>query len=306
MGEPASTILLIGKSGQLGSELFRSLPRVGTVVPVGPSSDSSQRCLDLADRDSVERCVKAIRPDIVVNAAAYTSVDKAEKEVELARKVNALAPETLAVTLRSLGAMLIHYSTDYVFNGQATRPYGPDDEPDPINHYGWSKLEGEQAIRASGVEHLILRTSMVYGARGRNFATLMRELLASKEVLPVVHDQVSSPTWTRALAEYTASLLMNAKARGREWLSARCGTYHLSGGGQCSRYEFARSIARRLGVPDDVLRPIPTSEYPTTPAKRPLFSVLDSSLTHRTFGLSMDSWEVHLEAVMNQMLGDER
>ena len=291
-------ILLIGQSGQLGSELKRALRAIGTVIASASrgGAGSQEVLLDLADVESVKRCLATVRPDIVVNAAAYTSVDGAETQPRLARAVNATGPYTLASSLASSGGLLVHYSTDYVFDGNTSRAYKPEDTTAPVNMYGETKLAGEDAIRQSGARHLILRTSMVYGATGQNFATTMLALLRSGKELRVVDDQIASPTWTRALAVYTSELL--TRAHRTEGL--RYGTYHVAGSGCCSRYEFVRRIADHLSLPTSRLHPIPTTEFPT-PATRPLYSVLDCAGTHTAFGLKMDSWESHLRQVLDEL-----
>ena len=272
---------------------------MGTVIATERGGERAP-LVDLADPDSIRQCVRAIRPDIVVNAAAYTAVDEAQKQTRLAQTVNATGPGILAAELAVSGGLLIHYSTDYVFDGKANRAYKPDDAAAPVNAYGETKLAGEDAIRQSGVDYLILRTSMVYGAIGKNFATTIATLLKDDKNLRVVDDQITSPTWTRALAGYTTGLLANAACGGREWLRSRCGTYHVSGSGYCSRYEFVRYMATRLSVPESRLQPVATTEFPT-PAERPRFSVLDCELTHDTFGVTMDRWESHLDKMLDEL-----
>lgn len=256
--------------------------------------------VDLTDPDSIRQCVRAIRPDMVVNAAAYTAVDEAQKQTRLAQTVNATGPGILATELAATGGLLIHYSTDYVFDGKANRAYKRDDATAPVNTYGETKLAGEDAIRQSGVDYLILRTSMVYGAIGKNFATTMAMRLKDDKNLRVVDDQITSPTWTRALAGYTTGVLAKVASRGRKWLRSRCGTYHLTGSGYCSRYEFVRYMATRLSVLEGRLQPVATTEFPT-PAQRPRFSVLDCALTHDTFGLTMNGWESHLDKMLDEL-----
>ena len=290
---------MLGQTGQLGEALKRCLPRAGTVIATERGGERAP-LVDLAEPGSIRQCVRAIRPDVVVNAAAYTAVDEAQKQTRLAQTVNATGPGILATELATTGGLLIHYSTDYVFDGKASRAYKPNDATAPVNAYGETKLAGEDAIRQSGVDYLILRTSMVYGAIGKNFATTMATLLKDDKNLRVVDDQITSPTWTRALAGYTTGLLANAASRGREWLRSRCGTYHVSGSGYCSRYEFVRYMATRLSVPESRLQPVATTEFPT-PAERPRFSVLDCALAHDTFGLTMDRWESHLDKMLDEL-----
>lgn len=299
MSQSTPTILLLGQTGQLGEALRRCLPRAGRVIGAERSADRASS-LDLTDADSIRRCLRAIRPDVVVNAAAFTAVDAAQEQTRLAQAVNATGPGLLAAELAATGGLLIHYSTDYVFDGKASRAYTRDHATAPLNTYGRTKLAGEHAIRQSGVDHLILRTSMVYGAIGTNFATAMTTLLRGDKNLRVVDDQISSPTWSRALAGYTTALLEGANTCGREWLGSRCGTYHVAGSGYCSRYEFVCHIASRFSVPKSRLQPVATVEFPT-PAKRPRFSVLDCALTHETFGLTMDRWELHLDKMLDEL-----
>ena len=302
MTNPGLKILLLGGTGQLGGALKETLPTAGSLVTADPRERSHGDLLsvDLTDIDSVKSCVAAVRPDVVVNAAAYTAVDQAQTERSLAWAVNATAPGTLARLLAETGGLLIHYSTDYVFDGKAARPYKPTDATSPLNVYGETKLAGENAIRESGVDHLILRTSMVYGATGRNFATTMIALLRSGKTLRVVDDQISSPTWTKSLAAYTTDLLKNATEGDPDWPRSRCGTYHVAGDGCCSRYQFVRRIAARLSVSGSSLLSVPTTEFPT-PAERPSFSALDCTHTHQTFNLKMDSWESQLDRVLDEL-----
>jgi dTDP-4-dehydrorhamnose reductase len=272
-----STILVTGAGGQLGCELAAALVRSGNVVAF------DRTALDLADRDAIVRMVRAVNPALIVNAAAYTAVDLAEKERDLAFAVNAQAPEILAAEAKRLGAVLIHYSTDYVFNGMQRVPYDEDAAPDPQNIYGASKRAGEQAIAVSGAEALVFRTSWVYGLRGRNFLLTIRRLARERDTLTIVADQVGVPNWCRTLASATATLV----GRGLPYLRERAGLYHMSSAGQTTWYDFARAI---IG---DVTRPrivaIATEDYPT-PAKRPAYGVLDTARFTRTFGFSLPHW----------------
>ena len=281
----AQRILLIGSAGQLGFELARVLPSHGDVIAL------DRAALDLADADALIAAVRGARPQLIVNAAAYTAVDRAESEMEAADAINARAPGVLAEEARRVGAPLIHYSTDYVFDGEASAPYDEQAAPNPINAYGRSKLGGERAIDAAGGPSLVLRTSWVYGLRGQNFLTTMRRLAADREELRIVADQIGTPNWTRALAEATATLV----GRGNAYLAERSGLYHLSGGGSTSWFDFARAIFG--DAPRPRLVPITTAEYPTA-ARRPLRSVLASRKFQDTFGFSLPSWDRMLDACM--------
>lgn len=281
-------ILLTGVNGQVGWELRRTLAPLGRVVAVDRDE------LDLADPDALRARVRALSPGLIVNPAAYTAVDRAETEAAQARTINAVAPGILAEEAKRCGAILVHYSTDYVFDGSKDGPYLEDDVPKPLNVYGSTKLEGEQAIRASGVRHLILRLSWVYGRRGHNFLLTMQRLMRERAELKIVDDQVGAPTWSRLIAEATALILAQclSPARGADrpepW-----GTYHLTCGGATSWYGFASAIAE-LGGYSTRLIPIPTADYPT-PARRPANSRLDNGKLERTFGVRLPDWREALE-----------
>ena len=282
-------ILLIGGEGQVGWELRRTLAPLGT-VHAPPRSD-----LDLESADSIIRVVRATGAQLIVNAAAYTAVDKAETDVETATRVNADAVGVLAEEAKRGSAVLIHYSTDYVFDGNQAAPYTETDEPDPINVYGRTKLLGEQRIREVNPLHLILRTSWVYGLRGRNFLLTIRKLARERSMLKVVDDQTGCPTWCRLIAEATAQVVaLSATAQGPDpdWFQENGGLYHLAAQGSTSWYEFARAI---LG--DDKgqarVKAIPSAEYPT-PARRPRNSALDSSKIRRQLGIALPDWRVGL------------
>ena len=302
MRPPGIKILLLGGNGQLGKALKVTLPQLGQLVCAHPRHGDKADALtvDLMQVERIKGCLRWVQPDVVVNAAAYTSVDQAQTEPYVARAINAIAPTVLAGELQKTGGLLIHYSTDYVFDGRASRAYKPEDEPSPINVYGETKLAGELGIRQSGVDHLILRTSMVYDATSRNFATTMIELLKRGKTLKVVDDQITSPTWSKALALYTTSVLGTLVEDDRISLQSRGGTYHVAGTGHCSRYEFVKRLAARPTLGKSQVRPVPTKEFPT-PAKRPPFSVLDCSHSHQTFGVSMDRWESHLDQVLDEL-----
>lgn len=279
------TILLIGSAGQLGFELARALPACGEVVAL------DRAALDLADADAVVAAVRDARPGLIVNAAAYTAVDRAESEAGQADAINARAPGILAEEAKRAGALFIHYSTDYVFDGEATAPYDEQAVPHPINTYGRSKLGGERAIAAVGGPSLVLRTSWVYGLRGQNFLTTMRRLAAEREELRVVADQTGTPNWTRSLADATALIV----GRGSAELAERAGLYHLSASGSTSWFEFARAIFAGADRPRVV--PITSAEYPTA-ARRPRHSVLASGKFTDTFGFALPPWEEMLHACM--------
>jgi len=271
------TILVTGAQGQLGFELARLLPAHGEVTAL----DRAQ--LDLRDPAAIRSVLRALRPQLIVNAAAYTAVDQAEREPDVAEAINARAPGVLAEEARRLGALLIHYSTDYVFDGAATTPYDEDASPNPVNAYGRSKWLGEQAVIASGAQSLLLRTSWVYGLRGQNFLLTIRRLAAQNEELRIVADQFGVPNWSRAIAEATGKLV----GRGLGALVDRAGVYHVCARGSASWFEFARAIVGPAEKPRVV--PIKTSEYPTL-ARRPAYAVLATEKLERVFGLSLAPW----------------
>jgi dTDP-4-dehydrorhamnose reductase len=272
-----STILVTGARGQLGCELAAALAPCGSVIAV------DRAALDLADRDAIMRTVRAVNPALIVNAGAYTAVDLAEKERDLAFAVNAKAPEVLAAEAKRLGAVLIHYSTDYVFDGKQGVPYDEDTAPDPQNVYGASKRAGELAIAASAAAALVFRTSWVYGLRGRNFLLTIRRLARERDTLTIVNDQIGVPNWCRTLASATATLV----GRGLPYLRERTGLYHMSSTGQTTWYDFARAIVG--DVPRPRIIAIATADYPT-PARRPAYGVLDTTRFTRTFGFALPDW----------------
>ena len=301
-----SRILVIGREGQVGFELLRSLAGQGQVVAV----DIEQ--IDLSNPDSIRSTVREIGPDLIVNAAAYTAVDQAESEPELALAVNGIAPGILAEEAKRLGAALIHYSTDYVFDGTNVAPYTEDDEPRPLNVYGKTKLAGERAIQAVDAPHLILRTSWIYGMRGKNFLLTMLRLARERDELAVVDDQVGAPTWCRALAEATSDIVKRL-GYGQPVFHDACagqrGIYNISAAGQTSWYGFAAAIFAHAAsqqpgqsacaldrVP--VLKPITTERYPL-PARRPRNSMLANAKLQRAFGLVMPDWKTSLAECMS-------
>jgi dTDP-4-dehydrorhamnose reductase len=281
------TILLIGKNGQVGWELQHTLAPLGRVIAL----DRTQ--MDLLQRDAIRKTIRAATPDIIVNAAGYTAVDKAEKEPDLAQQINAVAPGVIAEEAKRIDALLVHYSTDYVFDGTQATPYTEEDQPNPVNTYGNSKLAGEQAIAAVGCAHLILRTSWIYSARGANFVLTMLRLAREKKDLAVVDDQIGSPTQARALAESTAELVSKAD------LQSNNGIYHLAASGYASRLEFAKEILNsaktfsRVETGWAVLQPTTTSNYPL-PAQRPLNAATNKEKIKKAFGIDMPNWETQL------------
>jgi len=284
-------ILLTGTQGQVGWELQR------TLAPLGQVYGFARNTLDLADPDEIRRVVRDVAPGLIVNAAAYTAVDKAEAEPDQAMAINAVAPGVLAEAARRGGAAIVHYSTDYVFDGEKKEAYLEDDPPRPLGAYGRSKLAGEEAVRASGAPHLILRTSWVYGARGRNFLLTMLRLARERDELRVVDDQFGAPTWSRMIAQATVLALARCPWRGAgPDLFAASGTYHLSAEGRTSWHGFARAILERTAALEPgALRArrvvaIGSADYPT-PAARPRNSVLSNAKLRRAFGIALPAWE---------------
>ncbi|MGE5249359.1 MAG: dTDP-4-dehydrorhamnose reductase [Bacteroidota bacterium] len=291
-------ILLLGRNGQLGWELARTLAPLGEVI----AADYPE--IDLAKPDGVRALVRETAPEVIINATAYTAVDRAEAERDLAFAINETGPGVLAEEAKRLDASLIHYSTDYVFDGEKKAPYVEADAPVPLNVYGASKLAGERAVQAAGGAYLILRTAWVYSLRQAGFVTKVLEWARRQETLRIVDDQVSNPTWARMLAEITAQLL----ARDPGCARAHTGLYHLAGCGHASRYEWARSIleldpARPEQKAREIL-PARTADFPT-PARRPLFSALDCSLFAADFGLMLPPWQESLRLAMAGLPGGE-
>ena len=293
------TILLLGANGQVGWELRRAL------APLGPVRALERAEADLADADALSRVVRETEPSLIVNAAAYTAVDRAEKEEALARAVNADAPGLLADEAKRLGIALVHYSTDYVFDGAGGSPATESDPTAPLNAYGRTKLAGEAAIQESGCAHLILRTSWVYSMRGANFLLTVRRLAGELEELRIVADQRGAPTWARGIAEATALALSRANAPNDIGvLTERGGLYHLTAAGETTWHGFAEAIVdwlRTTGQPVRCkqVRPIPTSDYPT-PAKRPANSLLDCTKLYQAFGIALPGWREQLDLCVDR------
>lgn len=275
-------ILITGRTGQVSRELQQCLADGAELLVRG------QEQLDLVDADALRREIRTLRPDLIINAAAHTAVDQAESEPQLAFAINATAPAVLAEEAASLDVPLVHYSTDYVFDGSKDAPYTEEDATGPLGVYGRSKLAGENAIRAVGGKHLILRTSWVYSLHGRNFLLTMQRLLQEREELRVVADQIGAPTWAGSIAQATAQLIQHWQAgHAGPW-----GTYHLSGLGETSWFGFASAIAEQLRIQGKAcarLEPIPSSAYPT-PAQRPLNSRLDCSRLQAQWNVRLPHW----------------
>jgi dTDP-4-dehydrorhamnose reductase len=281
-------ILVTGKNGQVGWELCRTLAPLGEIVAWGRED------LDLADPDAIRNRIRVTRPDIIINPAACTAVDAAETDPETAMVINGTAPGVMAETACEIGAAIVHYSTDYVFDGAAPDPYSEKNPPHPVSVYGGSKLAGEKAIQETGVPHLILRTAWIYGSRGKNFYLTIGRLLKERPELKVVDDQYGAPTWCRMIAEATAQILVQCREvnpMGRMDLSSVSGIYHLTCGGQTTWYAFAQEIRSLLPAKPQTARilPIPTSDYPT-PAKRPQNSVLSNDKIAEIFGIRLPHW----------------
>ncbi|WP_256078214.1 dTDP-4-dehydrorhamnose reductase [Massilia sp. YIM B04103] len=283
-------ILLTGRNGQVGYELERSLQGLGTVVALDRAR------LDLSDLDQLRAVLRAEQPQLIVNPAAYTAVDKAESEPALAYRINAEAPALMAEEAKRLGAALVHYSTDYVFPGNEAAARAEGDATGPINVYGASKLAGEQAIAAAGIPHLIFRTSWVYGLRGKNFLLTMLRLAREREELRIVDDQHGAPTWSRTIADSTALVLAQAQAGSPDWWRQHGGLYHLSSQGQTTWFGFTQAILEEAGIACR-LQPITTADYPL-PAPRPQHSVLSSAKLTRQL-CQLPHWRAALRLCMS-------
>lgn len=295
-------ILLLGKDGQVGWELQRSLAPLGEVLALNSRSESY--CGDLADLAGLGRTVQDWAPDVIVNAAAYTAVDKAESEREQAFRVNAEAVGVLAKAAAASGALLVHYSTDYVFPGQGVTPWQETDEVGPLNVYGESKLAGEQAIQASGCKHLIFRTCWVYAARGNNFARTMLRLATERDTLGVIDDQFGAPTGAELIADVTAHAIVAARHD-----AALSGLYHLAAAGETTWCGYARFVLEHaaaagvaLKVPAEAVKALTTDAYPT-PARRPANSRLDTHKLEKAFGLRLPEWQQGVARMLTEIQG---
>ena len=293
-------ILLLGSTGQLGATLSPELARIGKLIV------TDRAILDLSNTENLRQVVHDCKPSVIVNAAAYTAVDKAESEQELAHAVNAAAPATLARAARETDAILIHYSTDYVFDGSKASAYIESDPVNPLNAYGRTKAEGEVAVQKSGCRHLIFRTSWVYSERGSNFLLTMLRLARQRDELRIVDDQLGAPTSTHSLALATAKIIRRYSA-GR-WPDDRSGLYHMTDSGSTSWFGFAKAILERaskiLGIRVPRLIPITSAEYPTA-ARRPINSILNCEKLKAAFEISMPNWESSLDEVLTDIVAQQ-
>ena len=297
----ALNILLFGKNGQVGWELQRSLAPLGEVTAL--DFDSATHCGDFAQPTGIANTVRSLRPDVIVNAAAHTAVDKAESEPEFARLLNATSPGVLAEEAARLGALLVHYSTDYVFDGSGSRPWLETDSPAPLNVYGGTKWEGERLIAKNCPKHLIFRTSWVYAARGGNFAKTMLRLAQERERLTVIDDQWGAPTGAELLADITAHAIRQTLREPQH-----AGLYHLAAAGQTSWHGYARfvldtarALKPELALKEQEVAPVPTSAFPT-PAQRPLNSRLNTAHLRQTFGLTLPDWQHGVRRMLAEIL----
>ena len=299
-------ILLFGKGGQVGWELQRSLSPLGDLIAL--DFDSVEYSGDFTNLAALADTVRRVKPDVIVNASAHTAVDKAESEPELVRNLNALAPGVLAREAQSTGAWMVHYSTDYVFDGSGSTPWLESDAPAPLNVYGRTKLEGEQLIQSSGCNHLIFRTSWVYGARGGNFAKTMLKLAQEREVLSVINDQIGAPTGAELLADITAHAVRQATTANDSEAATLSGTYHVVAKGQTSWFEYANEVlalanntnlATKLVVKS--VEPVPTTAFPT-PAQRPLNSRLNTAKLETTFNLVLPHWQPGVARMLTEYI----
>jgi dTDP-4-dehydrorhamnose reductase len=299
-------VLLFGTRGQVGWELQRSLAPLGELITL--DLGSTDLCGDLADLQGLAESVRTVSPDVIVNAAAYTAVDKAESEPDLARRINATAPGILAQEADKLGAWLVHYSTDYVFDGSGTQPWVESDPTGPLNVYGETKLQGEQLVAANCKKHLIFRTSWVYAARGDNFAKTILRLAGDQESLRVVNDQIGAPTEAGLLADVTAHAIRRVLSPLRHNSLPLAGVYHVVAGGHISWYGYARFVLEaahkaglRLKARPDSVDPIHSSDHPT-PACRPHNSRLDNTLFQNTFGLNLPHWQSGATRMLTEVI----
>ncbi|MBU0592644.1 MAG: dTDP-4-dehydrorhamnose reductase [Gammaproteobacteria bacterium] len=294
-------ILLTGKNGQVGWELQRTLAPLGDVVAV------DRQALDLTSPDAIRALIREVKPNLIVNPAAYTAVDQAESEPEVAMAVNGTAPAIMAEEAKKLGAAMVHYSTDYVFDGSKATPYNELDATSPINVYGRTKLAGEQAVQATGIPHLILRTSWVYGNRGKNFLLTILRLAGERDELKIVDDQIGAPTSSRMIAEITGQILAQCFSpipHSPSLIDQYSGLYHLTAAGQTSWHGFSAAIlenrVRLTGAPAPQLSQIQTSDYPL-PAPRPHYSVMSNNELKHAFGVAIPTWRNGLDLCMEEM-----
>jgi len=304
-------LLLFGANGQVGWELQRSLSPLGQLIATDRNSRGGL-CGDLSNRDGIAETIRAIQPDVIINAAAHTAVDLAEKERDLAFLINADAVEVMASEAKRARSWLVHFSTDYVFDGSGSRAWREDDRPSPINVYGASKLEGENRITSSGCNHLIFRTSWVHAARGRNFIKTILRLAQEKDSLRIIHDQIGAPTSAELIADTTALAvhqLLRLRAS-EENLSS--GIYHLTASGETSWFEYARLIVEfatelglRLRVSPSSIEPIPSAAY-ATPARRPLNSRLNTEHIQKTFGIQLPLWQSGVRRTLAELIQDQK
>lgn len=306
-------ILLTGKNGQVGRELETRLPRLGELIAL------NRQQLDLANPGAIRRCLREFHPQLIVNAAGYTAVDEAESNSATAQAVNGNAPAVMAEEAKGIGAALVHYSTDYVFDGCKSTPYEETDEPNPLNVYGKTKLAGERAIQSAGVPHLIFRSSWVYAIRGRNFLLTFLRLASQREELRVVQDQIGAPTWSRLIAAGTVHILAQicASEPGLARLRELSGIYHLTAAGETSWYDFARAILEECSDSSECgpwfgeavggqllavqrVIPISSADY-QTPARRPAYSVLSNAKLLRTFGIELPHWRRQLHLAFHEV-----
>ena len=295
-------ILLLGKNGQVGWELQRSLAPLGELTALDRHG-ADGLCGDLGNPEGIAATVRAVQPQLIVNAAAYTAVDQAESEPELARRINAAAPAVLAREAAAGGALLVHYSTDYVFDGSGQRRWREDDATAPLSVYGQTKLEAEQAILASGCAHLILRTSWVYAARGGNFAKTMLRLAQERERLTVIDDQWGAPTGAELIADVSAHAIAQTRQQ-----PGKAGIFHLAPAGETTWFQYAKHVIAQAQQAQSAIKikateilPIPTSAYPT-PARRPHNSRLDTRKLQAAFGLSLPPWQRGVDRMLVEIL----
>ncbi len=294
-------ILLIGKNGQVGWQLERAL------APLGEVMATDKNVIDMAKHNSIISTIQNIKPDLIVNASAYTAVDKAESDADTAMSINASALSVIATEAKKINAVVIHYSTDYVFDGAKNKPYTENDTTNPMGIYGKSKLEGEKMLAEAGVPYLIFRTSWVYDTRGKNFLLTMLRLAQEREEMRVVNDQTGSPTWAKMIAMATSQIISQGSKDIQGFIQENKGIYHMTSAGETTWYNFAKNIIENAAGQKNFkvksIIPITTNEYPT-PAKRPQYSVMDNSKLKNTFNISIPSWEKGLKLVLEELKHD--